>query len=250
MVRSGAAMEPKEQKRRLRDLYDRLLEHHGPQGWWPILSRAGANGFDERGYHPGRYEFPKTASQRFEVILGALLTQNTSWKNAEKALRVLEKEKLLQRRALARVDEPRLAELVRASGYYQQKARKIRAMLEFFASRRAITRENLLDVWGVGPETVDSILLYAYHRPLFVVDAYTLRILELREIAGPWNSYGEVQALFHAALPKDVIVYSEYHALIVAHGKRYYSRKPYGDRDPLLIRPRLLPRGPERPRGR
>ena len=229
----GLVMTRQEQKKLLH-LYDLLLELYGPQGWWPVLSLAGENGFDDRGYHPGEFAYPETEAQRFEVILGAILTQNTAWTNVQKALRALQENGLLHRGSLARLGEARLAKLIRPSGYFRQKARKIKAMLDFLESRQTITRENLLGIWGVGPETADSILLYACHQPSFVVDAYTRRILERFEIVEAGASYDEVQALFHAALPVDVRLYNEYHALIVAHGKRHYTRKPYGDDDPLL----------------
>ena len=168
------------------------------------------------------------------MILGAILTQNTAWTNVEKALRALQENDLLHRESLARLGEARLEELIRPSGYFRQKTRKIRAMVDFLESRQTITRESLLGIWGVGPETADSILLYACHQASFVVDAYTRRILERFEIVDAGASYDEIQALFHAALPVDVGLYNEYHALIVAHGKRHYTRKPYGDDDPLL----------------
>ncbi len=223
-------------QKKLLHLYDLLIERHGPQGWWPVLSLAGESGLDDRGYHPGSFAYPETEAQRFEVILGAILTQNTAWTNVEKALRALQENGLLHRESLARLSEARLETLIRPSGYFRQKARKIRAMMEFLQSRQTITRESLLGIWGVGPETADSILLYAYHQASFVVDAYTRRILERLEVVGAGASYDEIQTLFHAALPVDVTLYNEYHALIVAHGKRHYSRQPYGDDDPLLRR--------------
>ena len=224
------------EKKILRRLYTALLEEYAPQGWWPLLSLASSEGFDARGYHAGSHEFPRTREQRFEVILGAILTQNTAWTNVEKALRNLRESKLLTREALQRLSEDQLAELIRPSGYFRQKARKIRAMLEFLASRRRMTRDNLLRVWGVGPETADSILLYACHRPFFVVDAYTTRILEKLGMVANGVPYEQVQALFHEALPRDVELFNEFHALIVAHAKRHYTKKPYGGEDPLVLR--------------
>ena len=230
----------KQTSKALQNLYTALLGEYAPRGWWPLLSLAARNGFDDRGYHPGEYRYPRTAGQRFEVILGAILTQNTAWTNAEKALGILRDRKLLSRQALEGLDEDELSELIRPSGYFKQKAKKIKAMTAFLAARPRITRENLLSIWGVGPETADSILLYAYHRPFFVVDAYTTRILErLLGIIGARASYDDVQALFHKALPEDVALYNEYHALLVAHGKRHYSRKPYGRGDPLIDSPRI-----------
>lgn len=215
-------------------LYELLLEAYGPQGWWPLSSLAGRRGFDERGYHPGIDTYPRTEAQRFEIILGAILTQNTAWTNVEKALRVLRRHHCLRPDALERCGEERLATLIKSSGYFRQKARKIVAMLEFLASGEELTREALLRVWGIGPETADSILLYAYRQPCFVVDAYTRRVLEHLRLVKPGASYGEIQALFHQALTPDVAMFNEYHALLVEHGKRYYSKRPHGAGDPVV----------------
>ncbi len=201
--------------------YRRLLKRHGPQGWWPLLSMAGKPGFDSKGYHPGSYEWPKSEEQRLEIAVGAVLTQNTSWKNAEKALFSLLDSNLLSLKALLAVKEQRLAGIIRTAGYYNQKARKIRALAEFLSKNRKVTRQALLGVWGIGPETADSILLYAYNRPKFVVDAYTVRFLKERGIIdkGSRMGYEKVQSLFEKSLPKSVPLYQEYHALIVREMK-------------------------------
>jgi endonuclease-3 related protein len=224
----------------IQQLYEALLGQHKLRGWWPLLSLGGRKGFDERGYHPGEYGYPQTEEQRLEVILGAILTQNTAWTNAEKALLVLLEKGLLNQEVLRRCEVNEVAQLIRPSGYYKQKARKIKAVLDFLKSRRKITRDHLLCVWGVGPETADSILLYAYHQPFFVVDAYTKRLLAHLGILGEGARYDQVQRVFHEALPLDATLFNEYHALVVEHGKRYYSKKPYGEDDPLVA---LLSRG-------
>lgn len=224
----------KRKARAVENLYEKLLRRYGPQGWWPVLSLAGQDGFDDRGYHVGDYRHPKTEPERFEVILGSILTQNTSWKNAELALRALHARNLLLPEQLARLDPATLAELIRPSRYYNQKARKIGALLAHLSEHKSPTREGLLGVWGIGPETADSILLYAFHQPVFVVDAYTRRILGRFGFVEETASYAEVQALFHRALPPEPPLFNEYHALIVEHGKRFYTKKPYGAADPLL----------------
>jgi endonuclease-3 related protein len=180
----------------------------GPQHWWP-----------------GR-----TA---FEIIVGAILTQNTSWSNVELAIRNLRLAKLLTPRAIEDVPVGRLAALIRSSGYFRQKARKLKAFVRFvrrehkgslvkmWRTPTAILRDQLLGVHGIGPETADSILLYAGRHPVFVVDAYARRMLERHHLAEPKHSYEEVRQLFERSLPADVPLYNEFHALIVRTGKDY-----------------------------
>jgi endonuclease III related protein len=194
--------------------YDALFRAFGPQHWWP-----------------GR--------TRFEVIVGAILTQNTSWSNVERAISALRREKLLTPAAIATVSVDHLAQLIRSSGYFRQKARKLKEFGRFFdqhyagslnklfAVPTAELREQLLTVHGIGPETADSILLYAGHHKVFVVDAYTRRILERHALVHPKSSYEEIRALFETTLPPDVFLFNEYHALIVHTGKHYCrSRQP------------------------
>lgn len=215
-------------RRDLRDLYGRLRAAYGPQGWWPLRSRAGARGFDARGYHPGRCAAPRRNEERFEIAAGAVLTQNTSWRNVEPGLDSLRAAGLLAAEAMLGCSERRLARLIRSCGYHNQKARKLRVLAGWFAAARRgpPRREELLALWGVGPETADSILLYAYGVAVFVVDAYTVRLLGrlgwLRGAAG----YAEVQRRFHDALPADAACFNEYHALIVRHAKEHCSARP------------------------
>lgn len=202
-----------------------MLAAYGPQFWWP-----------------GR--------TRFEVIVGAILTQNTAWTNVERAIANLRREQLLSPRAMERVSERRLATLIRSSGYFRQKARKLKAFLQFlresyhgslhrlFATPTADLREQLLAVHGIGPETADSILLYAGNHPAFVVDAYTRRILERHNVLRGSESCDEIRELFESNLPADPKLFNEYHALIVHTGK-HFCRKRQPDCANCALRPFL-----------
>ncbi len=214
----------------LQSYYDALFLAYGPQHWWP-----------------GR--------TRFEVIVGAILTQNTSWTNVERAIRNLRRGKLLSPLAIERVSPPRLARLIRSSGYFRQKARKLKAFVRFlraahhgsltkmFRTPTAVLREQLLAVHGIGPETADSILLYAGKHPVFVVDAYTRRILERHQIAHGKQSYEEIRALFEHSLPPNAALFNEYHGLIVRTGKDFCrARAPLCES--CALRP-FLPPSPE-----
>jgi endonuclease-3 related protein len=178
----------------------------GPQHWWP-----------------GR--------TRFEIIVGAILTQNTSWTNLERAIANLRRENLLTPGAIENASFGRLARLIRSSGYFRQKAKKLKSFVHFlrvayggsltrmFRASTAALRPQLLAVHGIGPETADSILLYAGGHPVFVVDAYTRRIFERHELITPKHSYERIRQLFERSLPADVALYNEFHALIVHTGK-------------------------------
>lgn len=188
-------------------IYERLLAHFGKQDWWPCKT-----------------------GKRFEIITGAILTQNTNWKNVEKALDNLSKEKLLSRNAIKKAPTSKLASAIRPSGYYKQKAKKLKAFASFSGD---ITRENLLSIWGIGPETADSILLYAYNKPYFVVDAYTKRVFSrLRMLKGN-EDYEEIRHYFESRLPKNVKIYKEFHALIVELAKNYCKKQPLCNNCPL-----------------
>jgi endonuclease III related protein len=196
----------------LHEYYDALLRAHGGQNWWP-------------------------ARTRFEVIVGAILTQNTSWTNVERAIVALRRERLLSVRGLEEVPEDVLAELIRSSGYFRQKARKLKAFVHFlratyqgsldkmFRVPTAALREQLLSVYGIGPETADSILLYAGNHPVFVVDAYTRRLLQRHGHAHERDTYEEIRALFQRSLPADATLFNEFHALIVHTGKHFCRTK-------------------------
>jgi len=202
-------------------IYNKLYAHFGPQHWWP-------------------------ADSSFEVMVGAILTQNTNWANVEKAINNLKVHNLLELSRLCKLSSPKLASLIRPAGYYNIKAKRLKNFLEFLKKsydcslRRMLfktlpdLRRQLLSVNGIGPETADSILLYALHKPVFVVDSYTRRILSrhglIRESAG----YEEVQNLFMQNLKDSVKLFNEYHALLVKLGKEFCSKnKPKCEICPL-----------------
>ncbi len=196
----------------LQKYFNVLFRAYGPQGWWP-----------------GR--------TRFEIIVGAILTQNTSWANVERAIQSLRRERLLCPDAIAGTSTENLASLIRSSGYFRQKARKLKEFVAFlqanydgslsklFRSPTTALREQLLGVHGIGPETADSILLYAGGHPVFVVDAYTRGILERHELVHRKNTYEEIRGLFEKSLPFDVDLFNEFHALIVHVGKNFCRPK-------------------------
>ena len=219
-------------------IYKKLYDLYGPQGWWPLINHDGTNPTKTgaiRGYHPENYELPLERNQTYEIILGAILTQNTSWLSAEMALFNLDELDAIQPEKLLQLDDETLKSAIRCAGFLNQKAIYIREITKFFISLdgRIPTRKELLAVKGIGNETADSILLYAYKQSQFVVDAYTKRIFSHLGIVNENIKYMELKELFESNLPRDVAVYQEYHALIVEHAKRYYSKKPYGLDDPL-----------------
>lgn len=210
----------------VRTIYASLLSSYGPQGWWPLSSHEGTNPTktgSSRGYHPGDYSLPKTSSERFEVCAGAILTQNSSWPNAEKAINNLAEASALSPEKIIELPALELAALIKPSGYFNQKARKLQGFARFYLylGGRTPKRAELLALWGIGPETADSILLYAYHSPEFVVDAYTKRIASRLGLAKETSSYDEVKAVFVDGLPTRFEYYNECHALLVEHAKRH-----------------------------
>ena len=222
-------------------IYDCLLASYGPQGWWPLIELRDAGGINPtktgsaQGYHPADYSYPQTRNQQFEIICGALLTQNTSWIQVEKALlNLIDLLNLKQihsfsPEAILSLDPETLKEAVRPAGYYNQKAVRLKTLACWFSELgdRIPAREELLSLKGVGPETADLILLYAFKQPSFVVDAYTKRIVTNLGLADEKASYYEIKALFEENLPEDLAIYQEYHALLVEHAKRYYQKKSY-----------------------
>lgn len=195
------------------DLYHRLWQAFGPQGWWP-------------GETP------------FEVALGAILTQNTNWTNVARVLAGLKEEGLLEPWALMEMPEAELARCLKPVGYYNLKARRVKNFLAFLdrSTREPMAglaqadletlRPALLAIKGIGPETADSILLYALEKPTFVVDAYTFRILSRHHLVPEACSYEELRRLFLDYLPLEVPLYQEYHALLVRLGKEFCRPQP------------------------
>jgi len=206
---------------KVKEIYDKLYNLFGPQDWWPVTSKQ---------------------NPIFEIIIGAILTQNTNWKNVEKAIFNLSKERLISIEKIKKIDKKRLADLIRPAGYYNQKAERLKTMADFLSKNpiKKLRKENknklrkeLLKIKGIGAETADSILLYAFNKPIFVIDAYTKRIfhrLKYKE-----KTYDELQRLFMSNLPKDYKLFNEYHALLVELGKNYCKNNPNCIECPIKI---------------
>ena len=195
------------------EMYERLLRAVGPRHWWP-------------------------AESPFEVIVGAILTQNTSWANVEKAIDNFKKAGILTPLGIRGVDHNELAQVIKPSGFYRLKASRLKRFIDFFydefdgdmsrmrSQDLGSLRERLLKVDGIGPETADSIILYALEKPIFVVDAYTKRIFSRHNlISEKWN-YEEVQDMVMGELGRDVGMYNEFHALLVFLGKHWCRKIP------------------------
>jgi endonuclease-3 related protein len=218
------------------ELYYKLLNAYGHQGWWPLISYPGVNPTTSgslTGYHPTQYDLPQTAEQRFEICVGAILTQNTAWLNVEKALLNLWHQNALSAEAILALDIERLKEAIRPSGYFNVKAKKLLCFshkwLEHDMAKQTPSRKTLLNIWGIGPETADSMRLYAFNQPEMMVDAYTKRILANLGYCSPDISYEDMKQFLVENLPEDRIVYQEFHALLVEHAKHCYNRKPWQD---------------------
>ncbi len=205
-------------------LYKDLIKKFDYQGWWPIYNFK----IQKFEYHPKDYTYPKNDLQRLEICLGAILTQGTNWKNAERALSNLIKNNLIDKEKLLKIPLNKLSLIIKNSGYHNQKARKIKEFIEFLQSKKEVTRGNLLNIRGIGKETADSILLYAYNKPYFVVDNYTKRILSKLNYCKDNISYDELQDLIAKNIPKDFKIYNEFHALIVRYGKELFNKKVRG----------------------
>ena len=193
--------------------YNLLHKIYGSQGWWP-------------------------ASTPFEVVVGAILTQNTSWSNVEKAIKGLKNKNLLSPASLQKATLKTIAAAIRPCGYYNIKTKRLKSFTEFLGGKYKnrlesmkrvkleTLRAELLSINGIGPETCDSILLYALGKPVFVVDAYTRRIVECLGLADKACTYDDVQSLFMDSLPRRPKLFNEYHALIVRHAKEVCRKKP------------------------
>lgn len=208
-----------EKNDRIKEIYYELLDFYGPQGWWP-------------------------GETRLEVIVGAILTQNVSWKNVEKSIINLKKEGLLNINSLLNIEDEKLYTLIKSSGYFRQKAKRLKDFLRFINDNygrieemindRNI-REKILNVKGIGKETADSILLYALDLPFFVVDTYTLRIFKRMGLIEDINlkSYEEIRIMVENSLDRNVKDLKEFHALLVEHGKKYCKKEPLCDKCPI-----------------
>jgi endonuclease III related protein len=193
---------------KFKEIYTLLFQYFGPQGWWP-------------------------ANSPFEVVIGAVLTQNTNWENVRLAIANLHGAGMLSFDALATITVEELAQLIKPSGYFNIKAQRLKNLLKMITEHYqgklelllnddlATARETLLSVKGIGPETADSILLYAASHPVFVVDAYTHRIFSRHNLVPEESDYHSLQEAFHEKLPAQPSLYNEYHALIVTLGKNF-----------------------------
>ncbi len=211
---------------RIPAIHDRLYAAYGPQHWWP-------------------------AGSPWEVIVGAILTQSAAWTNVEKAIANLKQADILSPAGILGTSQDELARLVHPSGYYNAKARKLKAFAQRLHDRYhgrledllaldlALLRAELLSIHGVGPETADSIILYAAGKPSFVIDAYTRRIACRLGLAEPSVTYGELQALFVANLPSNAPLFNEFHALFVRLAKDACRKRPLCQQCPLA--PDLCP---------
>jgi len=200
-----------EKKNFVRKAYRILLKELGPQNWWP-------------------------AQTKWEVVIGVILTQNTNWKNVERAIENLNSKGLIDIEKLANASLKDISEAIRPSGYYNQKAKKLKHISTYIKEKYNGNLENfydksleglrceLISIWGIGKESADSIILYSAEKPIFVVDTYTLRILKRHNVIDENTGYDEVQSLFMESLDKDVNVYNEYHALLVNIGKNYCTK--------------------------
>ncbi len=198
---------------KLSDIYSVLLGHFGPRGWWP-------------------------ADSPFEMIVGAFLTQNTAWRNVEKAIANLADLNALTPARIRELSEETLREAIRPAGYFNQKSKRLRGFVEvlfneyegslddMFALPTHDLREELLSISGIGPETADSILLYGAERPIFVIDTYTIRVLTRHDLLAEEVTYHEAQEWVMDHLPLDVSLFNEFHALFVAVGKDFCRPRP------------------------
>lgn len=204
-----------------REAYRLLYDHFGPQNWWP-------------------------GDTPFEIMVGAILTQNTSWSNVQKAIDNLKTENLLTYQSLSRLTADEIAQLIRPAGYYNLKAQRLRNLFDMLATSYdgevelflgddlGTARDNLLAVKGVGPETADSILLYACGHPVFVVDMYTHRVFSRHNMVEEETDYQTIQHVFTAHLPEEMQLYNEFHALIVRVAVTFCKKtKPLCEKCPL-----------------
>jgi endonuclease-3 related protein len=199
----------------IRKLFDILFDYYGPQDWWPCQSRA-----------------------RWEIITGAILTQNTAWTNVEKAIGNLLATNVMSPESVLATSDTELQELIRPAGFFKQKCAYLKTMASFMLERELAfeqstdvwaLRKELLSVKGVGRETADSILLYAFNKPIFVIDAYTRRVAERHLHLDGTLHYDTLQKIFMDALPPEIAIYNEYHALIVALCKESCHKSACGE---------------------
>ncbi|MGC8765332.1 MAG: endonuclease III domain-containing protein [Brevinematia bacterium] len=215
---------------KLLEIYNLLKERYGNQNWWPIVENG------ECLYKEEFLRRERTEKEIFEIIVGAILTQNTQWKNVVITIDNLKREGLFSLNKILSTETEKIADLIRPSGYYNQKAKKLKAISELIMREGGImalkklgvqeARKKLLSVWGVGFETADSILLYGFNFLIFVIDAYTRRIFSRLGFISEDSDYEKIRIYFQENLPHNTEIYKEYHALIVEFGKEICTKKP------------------------
>ncbi len=213
----------------LLEIYNLLKDRYGAQNWWPIVENG------ECYYKEEYVKRERTEEEVFEIIVGAILTQNTMWKNVILAISNLKRENIFSIDDFLKVKIEKIANLIKPSGYYNQKAKKLKAIAKFLKQEGNIlslknesllyVRKKLLSVWGVGFETADSIMLYGFNFPVFVVDAYTKRIFSRLGLINEDSDYDKIRKYFEKNLPCNTEIYKEYHALIVKFGKNICAKK-------------------------
>ena len=220
---------------KIKIIYSGLFSHFGPQHWWPVT---------KSGVTPKYHKNIKlNEKQKLEICFGAILTQNTNWKNVEKAIIQLNKNQLIDINKIIKINNKKLAKIIKSSGYHNQKAKKLKNFCSFlfnnydgnikifFKNDIVNLRNELLSINGIGPETADSIILYAAKKPIFVVDTYTKRIMN--KISYKEETYDELQNLFMNNLELNEKLFNEYHALLVELGKNICKTKPMCNKCPL-----------------
>ena len=220
----------------IKDIYKKLLNSFGNQGWWPVTPENSLKPV----YH---YKRPLSEKQKLEICFGAILAQNTNWKNVEKAIIELNRNDLIDVKKIIKIENKKLAKIIKSSGYHNQKAKKLKNFCDFllrnydgslkklFRNDIKKLREELLSVNGIGPETADSIILYAAKKPVFVVDAYTKRVFN--RIGYKEKTYDEFQKLFMGSLPNSEKLFNECHALVVELGKNVCKKSPLCQKCPV-----------------
>ena len=222
----------------LNEIYNKLLKQYNHQGWWPLTDIEGNNPTKTgsiKGYHPKDYSFPKNKKQEFEICLGCILTQNTSWVNVEKAILNLRNNNLLDDNKILLEKEDKIKDLIKPAGFFNQKYNYIINFIKIYRELKTKpTREELLKIKGIGRETADSMLLFAFKIKTFVVDSYTKRILKNLNLIKEDMSYEEIKNIIESNFKGSVNEYQEFHALLVEHAKHFYQKKEDYKKDFLL----------------
>jgi endonuclease-3 related protein len=219
----------KPDQKKILQIYASLYDAYGPQGWWPI-----------GGTYEKKRERCLSEKERFEIMIGAILTQNTAWKNVEQALQKLDRQNAIRPKEIIAMHHEQLSTLIRSAGYYNQKAERLKIFSQFLiknptqelSKKETLKlREQLLSIKGIGPETADSMMLYALDKPIFVIDAYTKRIMSRIGLCSQNITYEEAQKMMHKTLmgndaKQNIRTYQEYHALLVELAKKHCRSKP------------------------